>query len=351
MARRKKKNAKLGSVYCRKGVWYIRFTVNGKEYRESSKSTDQDVALAFLEKRRGEVVERKVIGPRIERTTFADLVRLIEQDYAANERKSTDDMLCRVKCLRKAFGTVRPVDVTHKMLKDYVAQRRSEGAKPATIRYELVVFGRMFRLAVEGEMLATVPPLPTVKIRNARQGFFEADEFARILEHLPEDLRPAIEFAYYTGWRIGEIRKLTWTDHLDLKAGLILLHPGETKNEAARTFPFAMHPALRGLVLRQCERALKHGQPWLFPRSDGSQLGTFRKAWTAACKEARIPGKLVHDFRRTAVRNLVRAGVNERVAMTLTGHKTRDVFDRYNITSEADLSEAVTKLGKRDTGA
>jgi len=351
MRRRKKRHAKLGSVYCRRGVWYIRFIVNGREYRESSHSTDQDVALAFLERRRAEVVERKAIGPHIERTTFDDLVHLIKEDYAANGRKSTDDMLCRVKWLRKTFGKVPPVDVTYKMLKDYVAHRSAEGARPATIRYELVVFGRMFRLGVEGEMLATVPPLPTVKIRNARQGFFEADEFARVLMHLPEDLAPAIEFAYYTGWRIGEIRQLTWTDHLDLDAGLILLHPGEAKNEAARTFPFAAHPALRELVVRQCERVLKHGTRWLFPRADGGQLGTFRKAWAAACKEAKLPGKLFHDFRRTAVRNLVRAGVNERVAMSLTGHKTRAVFDRYNITSEADRTEAVAKLGKRGSGA
>lgn len=348
MARgRKSKDAKLGSVYCRKGVWYIRFTVNGREYRETSKSTDQEVALAFLERRRGEVVERRAVGPRIERTTFDDLVRLIKDDYAANERKSTDDMLGRVKWLRKTFGKVRPADVTHKMLKDYVADRRREGAKPATIRYELVIFGRMCRLAVEGEMLAAVPPLPTVKIRNARQGFFEAEEFARVLKHLPEDLQPAIEFMYITGWRIGEVRKLTWTDHLDLDEGRVLVHPGEAKNEAAKAFPFASHPALRDLIVRQCERGLASGSRWLFPRSDGSQLGTFRKAWKAACKEAKLPGKLVHDFRRTAVRNLVRAGVNEQVAMRLTGHKTRAVFDRYNITSGADLADAVEKLGKR----
>ncbi|HKQ58290.1 MAG TPA: site-specific integrase [Candidatus Eisenbacteria bacterium] len=347
MARRKKKDAKLGSVYCRRGVWYIRFTVNGREYRESSHSTDQQLALALLEKRRTEVIERRVLGPQIERTTFDDLVRLIEADYKTNERKSTKDMLGRVKHLRKAFKRLRPVDVSHRLLKEYVTTRLAEGARPATVRYELVIWGRMCRLAVEAELLATVPPLPTVVVRNARQGFFEPDQFERLLTHLPEDLRPAVEFMYITGWRVGEVRQLTLREHIDFENARVLLHRGETKNEEPRSFPFAAHPALRVLIVRQCERALASGTPWLFPRSDGSQLGTFRKAWEAACKEAKLPGKLVHDFRRTAVRNLVRANIDERVAMKLTGHKTRAIFDRYNITSEADLNEAVERLGKR----
>ena len=99
-------------------------------------------------------------------------------------------------------------------------------------------------------------------------------------------------------------------------------------------------------MIRQCERVLRHGKVWLFARSDGSPLGTFRKAWAQACKAAGCPGKLVQDLGRTAVRNLVRSGVDERTAMTLTGHKTRAVFDRYNIVSEADLSQAVEKLAK-----
>jgi hypothetical protein len=79
-------------------------------------------------------------------------------------------------------------------------------------------------------------------------------------------------------------------------------------------------------------------------------LGTFVKAWKAACAEAGRPGKLVRDMRRTAVRNLVRAGVNEKVAMTLTGNKTREAFDRYHIVSEADLADAVRKLAQRRSG-
>ena len=117
------------------------------------------------------------------------------------------------------------------------------------------------------------------------------------------------------------------------------------------------HPALEGLLRSQRERIdgvqMRLGAivPWVFPRDDGRQLGDFRKVWATACKKAGVPGRLVHDLRRSAVRNLERANVPRSWATKLTGHKTEAVYRRYAIVSESDLSEAVKKLTRDRSGS
>src|SRR5207247_2678351 len=86
--------------------------------------------------------------------------------------------------------------------------------------------------------------------------------------------------------------------------------------------------------------------PWVFPYR-GKRFKSFKTTWKKACAKVGIPWVIPHDFRRTAMRNLVRAGISERIAMQMTGHKTRSVFDRYNIVSEGDLREAKKKLDSK----
>ena len=183
-----------------------------------------------------------------------------------------------------------------------------------------------------------------------RQGFFEREQHDAVIRHLPTAWAPVMTFAFLTGWRVrSEVVPLTWA-HIDTSAQMIRLDVGTTKNADGRTFPYGVLPELAALLAAQ-ERvrdALRREDvlcPWVFPNAQGGRLPAFySELWREACRRAGCPGKIPHDFRRTAVRNLVRAGVPEKTAMMLTGHKTRSVFDRYDIVNEADLKAAVERL-------
>jgi len=229
-----------------------------------------------------------------------------------------------------------------------VRLRQGQKVKPATIRYELACLKRMFTLAVRAEKAIHRPHIPTIEVRNTRQGFFEEPEFRTVVSYLPEDIQPVITFAYLTRWRRGEILPLQWRQ-VDFGAGTIRLEPGMTKNDEGRIFPFTMLPELADLLRSQWERTKAIQQetgkiiPWVFHR-DGKPIRDFCKVWKNACVASGLQGKIPHDFRRTAARNLERAGVPRSVAMKLTGHKTESVYRRYAIVSEADLAEGVAKL-------
>jgi integrase len=206
----------------------------------------------------------------------------------------------------------------------------------------------MRRLGFLAGILPPPTPLPTIKLDNVRQGFFSDEEVMRVLRHLPDWYAPAIEFAWRTGWRIGEVKGLMWP-RVDFRDGMVRLDPGTTKNRQGRMFPYGVHPQLNALLVGQRERTKEwkreHDQvvPWVFWRS-GQQLGDHRDTWTRACRQAGLPGRLVHDLRRTAVRNLERAAIPRSTAMRITGHLTESVYRRYAISSDADMVEAVRKL-------
>lgn len=229
-----------------------------------------------------------------------------------------------------------------------MAQRLREGVAPASVKNDLSILRRAFRLA-EKAGKAICPPFPSISVNNVRKGFFERPDAEAVHATLPMYLQPVARFAYLTGWRIrSEILALEWRQ-IDFAAGIVRLEPGTTKNDDGRTLPFAVLPELGALLHAQRERTghleREHGLiiPWVFHR-DGHPIKDFRKAWRNAYKAAGVPDRIPHDFRRTAVRNLERAGVPRSVAMKLTGHKTESVYRRYAIVSESDLAEGLKKL-------
>lgn len=179
---------------------------------------------------------------------------------------------------------------------------------------------------------------------------------------MPEHLRGFVKFGHNVGWRISEIRNLKW-DQVDRDQGIVRLEVGETKNDEGRTV--YLDDELKGVFNGQWVRRkrAKVLTPYVFTNEAGTgKIKEFRKTWNKICRDKGLgygykvsqsyvkkwedkynAGPTFHDFRRSAVRNMVRAGVPEQVTMKISGHKTRSVFERYNIVSDADLKMAAQK--------
>ena len=371
----------MGSIYQRKwkdkngnvresDVHWIKYYRDGRPMRESSESTKESDARKLLKLREGDVVRGVPITPKVTRVRFRELAEDVVTDYKVNGRRSIGDLEMRLRRhILPYFGQRRAASITTADINKFILQRQQSGASNGEINRELSHVKRAFSLGVQSGKILQRPHIPMLRENNVRRGFFEREQFEEVRGHLPQTLRGGVTFMYVTGWRSrSEVLALEWPQ-VNFKAGTVSLDAGQTKNEEARTFP--MTDELRAALEKQraytdrVQRKLGAIIPHVFHR-EGKPIRGFRKAWARACHEAGLPcqvetetgpdGKvrvksikaasLLHDFRRTAVRNLVRAAVPERVAMQLTGHKTRSVFERYNIVSPGDLMEAANKLNQ-----
>ena len=336
------------SVFQRGAVWWVKYYRNGKAYRESSGSDKESDARKLLRKRQGEIALDRFIGPESERITVRDLSEALVNDYHVNQKKSTARAVRSLTHILPYFGDYKAHQLRTDTVKNYVAHRLEQGAANATINRELSALKRMYTLGMQAERIQRRPYIPMLEAHNVRQGFFERGEFLKFRAALPDHLKPVVTFAYSTGWRRGEILGLKW-NQVDLAAKTVRIEGDSTKNKKARTI--ALDGELLEAVQGQWEKRVVAEIPGQSPtllcayvfHQNGKPIGDFRDAWAKALKEAGLTGKILHDFRRTAVRNMTRAGVPERVAMMVSGHKTRSVFDRYDIVSDDDLREAARK--------
>ena len=328
--------AGTGRIYRRGHHYYIAYRWDGREYRESARSSDRTVAERLLAQRLRERAGHEPTGD----VTFDTLADGYLDDYVVRGLRTLDTARGRVANLRSVFGGWAAVAITAGAIREYQRQRRTAGAAAATVNRETSALSRMFHLAVRLRRVSQRPAFPERLEENGpRQGFFEHQEYEAVRRHLPLPYQDVLDFAYYSGWRKREILELRWSE-VDARGGVVRLSPERSKTRVGRVLPISAPIAAvlaRRLAQRQGDDRLVFGR-------DAVTVRAWRTAWPEACRRAGVPGRLLHDCRRTAARNLVRAGVNERVAMQLTGHRSRAIFDRYNIVREDELHQAGAQL-------
>lgn len=359
-----------GSLFQFKGcaIWYMKYYKNGAPVRESSGTDNRRKAEKLLQQRLGEIAAGTYIETNDRKVTVDELYAALLDDYRNNGLASLEGARQRWELekregeekprpgrLQQKFGGFRALAVTTDKLNKYVAWCREQGLSNGTINRDMAALRRAFNLAYRAGKLQKVPVFPHLKESAPRTGFVEEAQYRELAKHAPELwLRALLATAYTFGFREGELvplkRKRKQNPGLrvrqvDLLEGTIRLNAGETKSGDGRVI--RMTPDVK-VLLQACITG-KGPDDYVFTRSDKKPVLDFRERWEGLAAKAGCPGLLFHDLRRSAVRNMVRRGVPEVVAMRISGHKTRVVFDRYNIVSESDLAEAALKIeaGKR----
>jgi len=328
-------------------IWWIKYYQPGNPvpFRESTKTKSWDDASRTLRRKLGEIASGTFTGPEAERVRMNDLFDQPTEDYVLNERKSLPEVKLRLKRhVKPAFGSLRVAELRTDHVRSYIKSRQRVGAANATVNRELAILRRALHLGSQFDppLVLRVPYIPDLGEHNVRSGFLEHEVYLNLRDELPPYLRPLFVIAYHVGTRRGELTMVRWPQ-VEFAANRIVLNPGETKNEEPRTLP-VYGEMMAWLQMAKSERDLKCPEcPWVFQK-DGRRIRTFYKAWNSACERAGVTGLQFHDLRRSAVRNMIRVGIPEKVAMAISGHKTRSMLDRYNIVSDRDLSDAAVKM-------
>lgn len=377
-----------GRAFVRGNRVYIRWSRNGKRYCKRTELTADDrnwerKAKKLLKLR----AARKVLGlsdPAEANVTYENMQAALLARYESEGCRSLrhpagrNPYIIGLNHLDAFFEGWRAVEIDSDALRAYTDQRRRHGVKGSTINRELSLLSGMFSLAVEDDKLDenSVPVFHWLKESEPREGFLEPEDYPKLRQQLPEHVRPIVSLGFHCAMRLGEITGLRWkwVDlYVDVDRGEIRIPGKLAKTKKPRIITLGGEP----LELLRIEYQREPRGEFVFMR-DGDRIQSFYKAWQRACCAAglgkmepiidpktgnakfanprpdrkrakakpqmRYSGLIFHDLRRSGVRNLVRAGVTEGVAMRISGHKTRSVFDRYDIKDDRDLRDAAQKL-------
>jgi integrase len=288
--------------------------------------------------------------------TVADLWRVYLLNYENGEGKNADRLGIAWKRLKPQFEHIDVNDVTTNSINVYIKSRRDAGVKNGTANRETSLLRAMFNVGVKQTpiMVDRLPAFPKrLKESPPRKGFIEDKDYAVLVANAKELwLRGLIAVAYTFGSRKGELISLR-VRNIDFMARRIEFEGAVTKNGDPRQA--IMTKEVYDLLV-ECTRG-KNPNDLVFTRDGGQPIVDPREEWYDLCVSSKLgkfetkkredgseyrsyAGLNLHDFRRSAIRNMIRRGVNESVAMDISGHKTASVFKRYNITDDRDIAEA-----------
>jgi integrase len=330
-----------GHIFQKKGSknWYIVYYFNGKRYEESCGAPDKRVAGRLLRQRLKEARKPNFVSPAKEKGyTLDDMLEIVRQESERKQNRAFKNVKYCFRHLQEGFKFHRVIDITSEKIPPYGEQRFKEGASRATVNRELTALGHGFRLMIEKRMVSTMPVIKLYREDNTRKGFIDIGDLNAVLEKIPNpNVRDLVEFLYHSGWRQieGLMFQWSWIDQ-----NMIRIPAEYSKTKEPRRLPIV------GRLMDILERRQKVRRldcPYVFHRN-GKPIKYFRKAFYVAAAQIEHPSLRPHDMRRSAVRNFRRAGLSESEGMMLSGHKTRSVYERYNILDDRDAIEAMQKV-------
>jgi integrase len=306
--------------------------VDGVRRREACDTKDRDEALAYLHRRQGKLASGELLAP--DRVRVRDLFGLLLDDYDVRQVAQTYIAGLKIKSiLVPRLGDIKAAKLTTAQVQQYVRDR-SKHVKGSTVNRELGLLRRAFQLGYQQDppLVARVPHFPKLPEGEPRKGFLRPEMYRKLLLELPEHLRLLFVIAYHTGLRRGALLRIKWSQ-VDGEESCIWME-GKKANRKPEPVAVPIYGDMAKFLALQPRES-----EYLFARG-ARPIKDFRESWDQACERAGIPDLLFHDLRRTAIRNMRRAGVPESVIMKITGHRTRTVFERYNITDQTDTQEA-----------
>jgi len=328
-----------GTIYQRGDIWYVSFWADGRQIQKSSGSRKRQDAVRLRDQLLGKKVRGELGNTAAERVTCGEILDDLLEHAKSNFKASTEKIwrLVIEANIRPFFGDRKATNVTTAMLKEYRRRRLAEGRSESTCNREISILRTAFNLGRKctPPKVTLLPYFPMVAETNARQGFLTDEQYEKVRDSLPDYLRPLFVTGYFTGVRLGELLAIEW-NQIDWGQGFITLNADETKSGYSRAVPI-LDGDMRTWLVWSRENA--NGSTRAF-HNDGEPLKDFRGAWTTACARADVPDLKFHDLRRTAVRNMRRAGVPQVVRMRITGHRTDSMERRYNIVDVDDIQSA-----------